>query len=267
MNLLEAIILGATQGISEWLPISSEGLTVLLGVNFFDGITATELIRLSLYLHFGTFMAALIYFRRDVLNLLKDVFRYRKLDKGQKNTVNFYIVATLVSGAIGLALLRAIEGVEGLLDIESTGRIIMIALGFLLLVTGIFQLKSSSGGERSASEATLADGLITGIAQGFSVLPGLSRSGLTVSTLLLRNFKDTHSLKLSFILSLPIVFVGNILLNTTSFVLTAELFVALFLSFILGLSTIHVLLKLAERIQFGWFVLIFAALVFVAAFV
>ena len=77
MNLIEAIILGITQGLTEWIPISSEGVTVLLGVNFLDGITLTELIRLSLFLHLGTFLAAAVYFKKDILEISKSRCRHK----------------------------------------------------------------------------------------------------------------------------------------------------------------------------------------------
>ncbi len=265
MNFIEAIILGIAQGISEWIPISSEGLTVLIGVNFFDGISATELIRLSLYLHLGTFLAALLYFRKEVVHLLKQLLAYRKADQGTKSTLNFYLIATVVSGALGYALIRGVEGLEGALG--STSKAIVIALGVLLLITGAFQLGKRGVGRRKVADATLTDSLLAGVAQGLAVLPGLSRSGMTVATFLLRDFEDTQSLKMSFILSLPIVLVGNVLLNTTNFAFTAELFVALLLSFLLGISTIHALLKFAKKIRFGWFVIFFGLLVLGSVFV
>ncbi|MDP3953207.1 MAG: undecaprenyl-diphosphate phosphatase [bacterium] len=265
MSFIEAIVLGIAQGITEWVPVSSEGVTVLLGVNFFDGITATELIRLSLYLHLGTFLAALFYFRKDVGALLKQLFGYRKADEKVKATLNFYVLATLVSGGLGYILIRSIEGLEGFLG--STSKAIVIGLGVLLLVTGFFQLGKRRAGQRLAGDANLTDSLLTGVAQGLAVLPGLSRSGMTVATLLLRDFDDAQSLKMSFILSLPIVLVGNILLNTTRFVFTGELFMALLLAFLIGLATIHALLKFAKKIRFGYFVIFFGVLVLASVFI
>ncbi|MEX2054167.1 MAG: undecaprenyl-diphosphate phosphatase [Candidatus Colwellbacteria bacterium] len=265
MNLIEAIILGAVQGISEWIPISSEGLTVLLGVYFFDGITATELIRLSLYLHLGTFLAALFYFRKEVGVLIRQLFAYQKSDNKTKATLNFYIVATLVSGGLGYTLIRIVEGLEGFLG--PTSKAIVIALGVLLLITGVFQLSRKGGGERSVEDATLVDGILAGIAQGVSVLPGLSRSGMTVATFLLRGFDDAQSLRMSFILSLPIVLGGNIALNTTNFAFTSELLLALLLAFLIGLATIHALIKFAKKVRFGYFVILFSMLVFASVFI
>ena len=265
MGFLEAIVLGITQGIAEWIPISSEGLIVLLGVNFFDGVTATELIRLALYLHMGTFLAALIYFRKDVWRLTKQLFNYKKTNKETKKLLNFYIIATLVSGGVGFLILKAIEELEAWVDLTTKG--ILITLGILLLATGFVQLRRRGGGERSLIDLKPSDGVIAGIAQGISALPGVSRSGLTISTLLLRRLGETHALKMSFIMSLPVVLAGNILLNTSRFALTLESFVSLLLAFGFGFLTIHFLLKVAERFQFGWFVIFFGVLVLGSIFI
>lgn len=265
MGFLEASILGIIQGIAEWIPISSEGLVVFLGANFFEGVTATELIRLALYLHLGTFLAALIYFREDVWRLTKEFIKYPKADDETKKVLNFYLTATLISGVVGLTLLKLIEGLEVWLDLTTKG--ILVALGILLLITGAVQLRRRGGGERTPEDLNLKDGILAGLAQGLSALPGLSRSGFTISTLLLRRLGDTYALKLSFIMSLPVVLFGNILLNTSQFALTPESFISLLLSFGLGLATIHFLLRIAERIQFGWFVALFGLLVLGSAFI
>ncbi|GAG03940.1 unnamed protein product, partial [marine sediment metagenome] len=99
-----------------------------------------------------------------------------------------------------------------------------------------------------------------GIVQGFSSLPGLSRSGITISTLLLKKFDDTSALRLSFLMSLPVVLFGNLFLNLNDFTLTSAAIYGLLASFIFGLLTIHILMNLSKRINFGWFVLIFAVL-------
>jgi hypothetical protein len=89
MNFLEAAILGIVQGVAEWIPISSEGVTVLLGAKFFTGITITELIRFSLFLHLGTFFAALVYFREDVSDLVRKTINYKKTDEETKKLIQW----------------------------------------------------------------------------------------------------------------------------------------------------------------------------------
>jgi len=98
-------------------------------------------------------------------------------------------------------------------------------------------------------------------------LPGLCRSGFTVSALLLRLFDVQDALKLSFFMSLPIVLAGNIILNFNDLIFSNELIWGLIFSFIFGLLTIDLLLKIAKRINFGYFVLIFGLLLLGSVFV
>ncbi|MDD5710701.1 MAG: undecaprenyl-diphosphate phosphatase [Candidatus Colwellbacteria bacterium] len=265
MEFLEAIFLGITQGVAEWIPISSEGITVLLGEHLFDGITLTELIRLSLYLHLGTFLAAFIYFRKDVLGLLKQSLHYQGADTGTKRLINFYAVATLVSGIVGIVILKVIERLDAHLDL--TTKSVLTGLGIMLLITGIVHLRRRGGGSRTDADINATDGVIAGIAQGVSVIPGISRSGFTIAALLLRNINDTQSLRLSFIMSLPAVLAGNIFLNTSEFALTPSFLISLVLAFGFGLLTIHFLLKLAEKFSFGWFMAVFGVLVLISAWI
>ena len=103
--------------------------------------------------------------------------------------------------------------------------------------------------------------------QGIAVIPGLSRSGLTISGLLFRNFDETVALKLSFIMSLPIVLLGNIILNFSDFVFIKEMFFGLMFSFIFGLMTIHLLMEFSRKVKFGFFVIFFGLLTILAGLI
>ena len=105
-NMLEQIILGIIQGIFEWLPISSEGVIVLIAKNFFEEQTLETIIKQALFLHLGTFLAALIYFRKDVWSLLKTLFNYKSAEKDIQRIFKFLVIATLISGFILLPTLN-----------------------------------------------------------------------------------------------------------------------------------------------------------------
>lgn len=261
--MLESIILGAIQGIAEWLPISSEGAIVLVKNNFFGGGALSDTIQLALFLHLGTFFAALVYFRHDVASLLKALVRYRVSSGPDRRLLRFLILATLVSAVLGGILFWLIGRIES--DSAFTGRAVTAAVGALLLVTAYLQLKAGKEGERELGEKIRTDGILLGVVQGLAVLPGLSRSGLTVAALLLRKFRDTEALRLSFLMSLPMVLAGNIVLNLGDFSITPALLAGLLASFVFGLLTIDILLKLARKIQFGYFVLVFGILTIAAA--
>ena len=253
--MLEQIILGIVQGIVEWLPVSSEGVLILIRTNFFpieQGLEET--IREVLFLHLGTFLAALLYFRKDVWKVWEN-----------KKLFNFLLITTLISGILGYSLLKLFINLEE--DLVLSSKVITLIIGLLLLITAYLQIKVSKRGDREIKDLNNKDSWLLGLMQGLSALPGLSRSGLTVSTLLLRKFNSHDALKLSFLMSLPIVLAGNIVLNLNSFSFSLELFVGLIFSFVFGLLTINLLLKIAKKINLGYFVLFFAILVIASIFV
>ncbi len=264
--MLEQIILGITQGIVEWLPVSSEGAIVLIKTNIFNAPPDYEaLIKHALFLHLGTFLAALIYFRKDVGILLKCIVSFNSQDQETKKLFNFLLFTTIISGIIGIILLKTIVNLTD--HFEATGKSITLVIGFLLIGTGLLELKASRPGYRNLAHLKWHDTVITGLAQGLASLPGFSRSGLTMSTLLLLKFDKQHALKLSFLLSLPIVLAGNIVLNLDLFVFSLPSLIGLLCSFIFGLMTIHLLLKLAQAVNFGYFMLIFGSITILSFFI
>ncbi|MBU0958310.1 MAG: undecaprenyl-diphosphate phosphatase [Nanoarchaeota archaeon] len=264
LTILQQIILGAVQGITEWIPISSSAALVLIMTNFF-GITNLEtLITTALFFHLGTFFAALIYFRKEVFHLSGKIFNYKEANIEDKKVLQFIIVTTLISGILGIIFLKLLENFA---QIEFTGKTISFAIGILLLITGMLQLKPKLSSLKTAKDIKQSDSWLLGVAQGFSVLPGISRSGITVSALLLRKFNDTTALKLSFLMSLPIVLAGNILLNLNDLVFTSTAIYGLLASFVFGILTIHVLMKMSKKINFGWFVIFFAILMMLSVLI
>lgn len=264
--MFEQIILGIVQGIAEWLPISSEGMIILVKTHFFPaGQSFASIVRTALFLHLGTFFAALIYFRKDVLKLCVGLLNFRQLSEENKKIFSFLLYTTIISGCLGFGLMKIFEKIIDQFD--TTGRVITLCVGCLLFITAYLEIKAKKSGYRPAIQLTLKDSLILGIAQGFAVLPGLSRSGLTVSSLLLLKFDKTTALKLSFLMSLPIVLAGNIILNINELTVSANGLVGLLFSFIFGLATIHLLLKLAEKVNFGYFMIGLGLLTVISAFI
>ncbi len=256
--MIESFVLGTIQGIAEWLPISSEGMVVLAKVNLFgEELKIADLVRYALFLHLGTFLAALIYLRKEVFNLLKGLLRYRESDLETRKQINFYVIATFFSFlAGGLVMLFISE----LGEFNLTGKGITLLVGVMLWITAFLQIKNKKRGERDFKDIKTFDGLLLGLLQGLAVIPGLSRSGITVSALLLRKFEESKALKMSFIMSLPAVLGGNIALNLTKFSFSLENIIAFSFSFLFGILTIHILLKIARKLNFALFICFFGIL-------
>ena len=260
LTAFQYLVLGIVQGITEWLPISSSGILALILSNFFQVTEVETIISELLFLHLGTFLAAAIYFRKDVSRLLKTLFRYGESSEIDERIFSFIFISTLVTGAIGIIILQLLNSIS----LELTGKTISLAVGFLLLITGIFQIKVQNRGIRKENTLENSDGILLGFVQGLSTMPGLSRSGITISTLLLKKFDDTSALRLSFLMSLPVVLLGNLLINWNHLALSGTAFLGLLASFAFGLATIHTLMKLSRKIKFGWFIILFAVLMMIS---
>jgi undecaprenyl-diphosphatase len=261
MDIIQGLVMGAVQGVAEWLPISSEGICTLILVNFFH-TDFQEAVYRAIWLHAGTLCAALVYYRREVWDLskhlpayLRDIRNSFALPPG--DIINYLIIATAVSCLLGGPLL-----LFGIDRIQLPGAVVSALIGILLIITGVVQkLAQRSGLSNPERTVGWKESLVTGIAQGFSVLPGISRSGMTISTLLFFRYSGAQALKLSFLLSIPAVFIAELAILVTGKVSLAEGDIASIVSaFAVGLMSIYLVMKLAARIPFWGICIVFGLL-------
>ena len=245
--MFESVLLGAIQGVTEWLPVSSEGVVALVYVALFDR-PVSEAVAYALYLHVGTALSAAVAFRGEILRLFSELV---SLPKRPSRLLSYLFVATAVSGVAGFPLLLTLEELPSDVGVSA-----MALVGTLMLITGGVQLFRSTGGVRGSDDASVADALIAGLAQGMAVLPGLSRSGLTVAALLMRRIDRRACLMLSFLMSIPVsVAASAYVVVSDGTLIGAEGIVAGLVSFLVGLLTIKGLVGIAERVNFGPFVI------------
>jgi undecaprenyl-diphosphatase len=237
------IFLGVLQGIFEWLPISSEGIVALTSNFLKKDINPIDI---ALFLHLGTLLAVMIYFWRD----WKEVLTLRA-----PKFLRFLIISTIISLAIGYFLYNAISNV-------ATGATLLLLTGIGLLFTAYFNKSKKNLGLSMQKPGKLA--VITGILQGFAVIPGLSRSGSTIFGLSLSKLAPSEILKISYMMAAPVI-----LASTAYIILKNPLILsgwpALISSFIVGLISLSLLMKLSEKINFSKFALLFALLCFIGA--
>lgn len=263
--MIEGLVLGTIQGLTEWLPVSSKSLLILAKTRIFGEEAAlTTLLRETLFLHAGTFLGALFYLRKDVTLVLRTALDYKRAEPRGRALLMFLFYSTLVSGVFGLGIYWGIGKIEGTL---ASARLLTGIIGALLIVTGVIQKNKNSSGARSSERADASDAVIAGFAQGFAAIPGFSRSGFTVAALLWRGFEKEEALRMSFLMSLPAVLGGNIILNANSAAFSAESLIGLAAAFVTGIASMHVFLKVAHRVNFGYFVIGFGALTVLAALV
>ncbi len=254
-----AAALGILQGLVEWLPVSSEGVVAGVYALLFDA-PLDEAVGFALWLHVGTVPSVLIALRHDIM----DIARYvAARPRAPSSTVLFLGVATLVSGVVGLPLLLSLSEISAVGGTAATGLI-----GCLMLVTGFLQLRRSEADRQVRGALTLSDAMLVGAAQGLAVIPGLSRSGMTVAVLLLRQVDRRRALTLSFLLSIPASLAASLYVGIHSgLVFDAEAILAAGVAFVFGLLTIRGLLAAAARVNFGWFVVAVGAVMIAGSLV
>jgi len=238
VGALEAVILGALQGVLEWLPVSSEGNLVLFMVSVM-GLEAAKTLRLAVFLHLGTGFAALLYYRQ----LVAEILLGRSEDSARLRIL--LAVITVVTGVVGLPVYM-------LLNFSAAqGETIMIITGLALLGTGLMQRGDRGEGYRVSGEITWTEALTLGVSQGLSIIPGLSRSGVTTTFLILRGFSVGESFKLSFLMSIPASFAASLgIMVLDGVTLSPASFIGLLSAAVAGFMAMGALIKLAERVSF-----------------
>ena len=243
-----AVVLGLLQGTLEWLPVSSQGVIVAVYALVFDG-DIPEGIGYSLWLHVGTVPSVLIAFRKEVAHVTADLFT--RPTRPSPLTA-FLVVSTLVSGVVGMPLVLLLTELSG-----RPGSAAMVIVGVALVFTGALQIARREHGTRPRDELAVRDGLLAGVAQGLAVVPGLSRSGVTVAALLWRRVDRREALVVSFLMSVPAsLAAATFAVVSGDFTVSGETLVAAAVAFFTGLATINVLVAVAARVNFAAFVLI-----------
>ncbi len=272
--MIEYIILAILQGLFEWLPISSSGQVMIVSINFF-GIPPEKAFSLSIWMHLGTAIAVLVKLRKDYIQIIKSVIPWKfNVDENDIKKRNWLIFATIGTAitAIPLYLLFKFVIIEGFDAIQ--GDVLTLVISGLLIVTGIvlltFKRKFGKKNIKTVSDRELIkDSSISGLIQGIAILPGISRSGFTVSTIIFEKYDQDQSLKLSFLMSVPVVLASigmDIVFGEGSVFGTIDIFTILIItavSFIVGYLSMELLLKIAQKINFSYFCILYGVISFV----
>ncbi len=206
MDLIQTILMGIIQGLSEFLPISSSAHLVFTS-NFYKVFKGIEILEesnqeifLDIMLHLGTLIAVLIFFRKEIWEILKALYyglKAKKYDAPDFKIGVYIILGTVVTVLIAFPL----NEIAGALVFRPA------IVGLLLLFTGVLLLFSEYWNKKHPEKVkvNLKNSVLIAIAQGLAALPGFSRSGLTIATGLLAGVKREEAARYSFLLSIPII--------------------------------------------------------------
>ncbi|WP_120243935.1 undecaprenyl-diphosphate phosphatase [Halopiger aswanensis] len=252
-EFIVAVLAGIVQGIVEWLPVSSQGnLSLFLTL---AGTDPEHALQLALFLQVGTTLSSALYYRDDIRESFAAVPEWRPSTAftGANAVTTFVVVACIATGLVGIPLyVLAADFVS-----ELSGGLFIAAIGALLVATGVLQLVTESVALEDRDEPTLRDAVIVGAFQGLSILPGISRSGVTTSALLFRSYRVPSAFRLSFLLSIPAGLGAGVLTVVTEGgipgVSLSAATVAIVTSTVVGYLTIGLLMRVVERIPF-WIV-------------
>lgn len=240
MDIIDALILGSVQGMTEFLPVSSSGHLVLgqrfLGLslpgNFFEVLV-----------HIGTLCSVLVVFRKELLKLIISI-----QSTESKLMLSALVIGTIPAVLIGLSMK---DKIGQLFDNQFAVSISLILTGIWLVMTKWFINKQSN--------INLKNGFLIGCAQAIAIIPGISRSGSTIGVALLLGVSPEKAARFSFLLAIPAIAGAGLLTaldvsptNVASFS-SDVIITALFSSFLVGWAALSWLLKLISKGQFHWF--------------
>ncbi len=240
--MIKYIFLGILQGLTEFLPVSSSGHLVvaqrILGIN-------SNQVAISVVLHLGTLLAIIIFFRKDILNLLKN-----------PKLLGLAAVVVIITGSIGVL------GKDFFESLFSSVK----AVGVAWIFTGLLLISTKKLTQLNKNKLEIKDALMLGLTQSLAIIPGISRSGITISTLFFRKIDRSLAFVFSFLIAIPVILGAALLeakkIETVSQAEIKNLIAGFIFSFITGLFALLVLklvINKAKFYYFGYYCLFMAA--------
>lgn len=254
MNIIEAIFLGIVQGITEFLPISSTGHLTLAG-KFMNLISAEHPEQWTAFIaviQIGTLIAVLIYFSKDILNIItsffeQNIFSRKKFsEQDQDSKLGWLIITgTIPIVIIGLLLKDIIEG-------SLTKNLYVIAGSLIVLAVILAIAEKTAKFRKEINDISIADSFFIGVAQSFALIPGSSRSGTTITGGLFLGLNREAAARFSFLLSIPAVLASGLLelyesLKFLDASMSINLIIATLFSAVSGYAAIDFLLKYLRK--------------------
>jgi undecaprenyl-diphosphatase len=257
MTYLEAILLGIIQGLTEFLPVSSSGHLEIAKVLFGDNSLPNESLTFTVILHFATALSTMIIFRKDILEIITGLLQFKWNDQSQFSLK--IILSMLPAVFIGLFFEEKLESFFG-------GNLLLV--GFMLLITALLLLLADKA-KNTTKNVSYPNAFLIGISQAIAMLPGISRSGATISTSVLLGVDRTRAARFSFLMVVPLIIGkvtkdilgGEINFESSQIGVMSAGFLA---AFIAGLFACSWMIAIVKKSKLSYFAIYCAILGFIA---
>lgn len=246
MSFWEAIILGIIQGLTEFLPVSSSGHLELIKAFFGEQLLPKESLTFTVVLHFATALSTIVVFKNEILQILKGLLQFKWNEEFQFSVK--IIISMIPAVVIGVIF-------EEQLEAFFNGQILLV--GCMLIITALLLLLADKA-KNTNKKVSFPNAVIIGISQAIAMLPGISRSGATISTSVLLGIDRTKAARFSFLMVVPLIFgkigkdvvSGSISLNNEHITSLTIGFVAAFIS---GIFACKWMIALVQKSNLSYF--------------
>ncbi|CAG5085182.1 undecaprenyl-diphosphatase UppP [Parvicella tangerina] len=245
-EIIKSIILGIIQGLTEFLPVSSSGHLEIGKAILGNNLSAEESMMMTVVLHFATALSTVVIFRMDVIEIIQGLFKFKRNEE-------FDFSVKIILSMIPAALVGVLW--DDLIETFFDGRILLV--GFMLIVTGVLLIFADKAKKTEKNVSFLA-AIVIGVSQAIAILPGISRSGATISTSVLLGIDRERAARFSFLMVVPLIF-GKIAKDLVSDELTTEglnvlaLSVGFIAAFVTGLLACTWMIKLVKNSKLSYF--------------
>lgn len=246
MDIIDAIILGIIQGLTEFLPVSSSGHLELGKAILGDNSVPEESLLFTVVLHFATALSTIVVFRKDILDIIKGILKFKWNEDMQ--FLAKIVVSMLPAVVVGLFFEEQLEALFG-------GNILLV--GCMLIVTALLLFLADKAKDTN-KKVSFSNAFVIGISQAIAMLPGISRSGATISTSVLLGNDKTKAARFSFLMVVPLIF-GKIAKDILSGDISTEsqnitaLTVGFIAAFIAGLFACTWMIALVKKSKLSYF--------------
>lgn len=252
MEVIDAILLGIIQGLTEFLPVSSSGHLELGKAILGDNSVPEESLLFTVVLHFATALSTIVVFRKDIFDIIKGVFAF-KWNEDTKFVAKI-AVSMLPAAIIGFTFESELSALFG-------GNIKLV--GFMLIITALL-LYLADKAKNTSKKVSFSNALVIGFSQAIAMLPGISRSGATISTSVLLGNDKTKAARFSFLMVVPLIFgkiakdilSGELTYDSQNFTALSIGFVAAFISGLFACTWMIALVKKSKLKYFAYYCVI-----------